>query len=62
MTPEPMEAVFCQLIGVIFSKAKDHVPQSADPYYYQYYSLSVQTAKFSPYGDAAKLAQPPNYH
>jgi hypothetical protein len=32
MTPEPMEAVFCQLIGVIFSKAKDHDPRSADPY------------------------------
>jgi hypothetical protein len=28
MTPEPMEAVFCQLIGVVFSKAMDRGPRT----------------------------------
>ena len=28
MAPEPIEAVFCQLIGVVFSKAMDRGPRA----------------------------------
>ena len=49
---------------IVLDTISNIVPRAAvcQPLFYQYYSLSVQTAKFSPYGDAAKLAQPPNYH
>ena len=40
MTPEPMEAVFCRLIEVVFSKAKDHGLWTTDQGYWSRFSVS----------------------